>query len=183
MKILKITYNVFKIGCFLCFSFILTLVLVVKTKRDIKFNDSCYQFVISEYEYKKDHMLMIELPPNGVNERKIWNGILNVGDVFIVNYNNQEISAWISNINDINNEYIIRLISHDINKKIVLNVSNELSVNKIEGKVVYVNDFLGFIVLNLFKTRYLIIYIIFPLLGFVGVELLFYKKAKKGKRK
>jgi hypothetical protein len=128
-------------------------------------------------------MFIIELPPNGVNERKIWNGILNVGDVLLVNYNNQEISAWISNINNINNEYIIRLISHDINKKIVLNVSNELSVNKIEGKVVYVNDFLGFIVLNLFKISHLIIFIIFPLFGFIVVELLFYKKAKKGKKK
>ena len=160
-------------------------------EKSIHFNDTEYyiHLVLNSnldgdlinYEFnniKVNSLILYENNPMYFREEKIWYGLLNVGDVLVLNINEKRVLKRIKQIVKGENGYLIKLdndVSVLYEKPFILDTEGS---NMIIGKVTGENLFFGKILAKFFVLEWFVGFVIMPLLMFVVSDILLYFKTR-----
>lgn len=189
---IRFVYNLFKyiylvlVFLFLCLSLYLVNDYVINVNYNrYKFflsNNSNIDNKNSDFEINSisyDSLVIYEVIPNGLNERYLWYSLLQVGDVLVLNNNDNLFVKRIVFINKTSDSIYLTLdndVSYLNEKKLILSSSDN---NMIIGKVKCEKTFIGKILAFMNDLKYYLIFLVFPLVSFIVFDIKYYLNLRR----
>lgn len=189
---IKFVYNLFKyiylvlVFLFLCLSLYLVNDYVINVNynryklflsNNANIDNKNLDFEINSISY--DSLVIYEVIPNGLNERYLWYSLLHIGDVLVLNNNDNLFVKRIVFINKTSDSIYLTLdndVSYLNEKKLILSSSDN---NMIIGKVKCEKTFIGKILAFMNDLKYYLIFLVFPLVSFIVFDIKYYLNLRR----